>query len=100
MVYRLGIELTKIMVLQYSNHETSVSIGESVRDEDGKKLILQVLTAEQNAVTNFGLFFFYLLSLHSAVSTSQRHQRWSYGAPYHDQCLQDRFSQANYCCNP
>ncbi|KAL8679497.1 MAG: hypothetical protein Q9224_004359 [Gallowayella concinna] len=31
---RLGIELTKIMVLQYSNQETSVTIGESVRDED------------------------------------------------------------------
>lgn len=33
--HRLGIELTKIMVLQYSNQETSVTIGESVRDEDG-----------------------------------------------------------------
>lgn len=32
---RLGLELTKIMVLQYSNQETSVTIGESVRDEDG-----------------------------------------------------------------
>ncbi|KAL7268343.1 ribose phosphate diphosphokinase subunit prs4 [Rhizina undulata] len=31
---RLGIELTKIIVLQYSNQETSVTIGESVRDED------------------------------------------------------------------
>ncbi|RPA78702.1 ribose-phosphate pyrophosphokinase [Ascobolus immersus RN42] len=31
---RLGIDLTKIMVLQYSNLETSVTIGESVRDED------------------------------------------------------------------
>jgi ribose-phosphate pyrophosphokinase len=30
----LGIELTKILVLQYSNQETSVTIGESVRDED------------------------------------------------------------------
>lgn len=35
MVYRLGIELAKIMVLQYSNNESSISIGESVRDEDG-----------------------------------------------------------------
>ena len=33
--FRLGIELAKIMVLQYSNNETSISIGESVRDEDG-----------------------------------------------------------------
>ncbi|KAK8198578.1 ribose phosphate diphosphokinase subunit prs4 [Zalaria obscura] len=31
---RLGIELAKIMVLQYSNQESSISIGESVRDED------------------------------------------------------------------
>ena len=34
---RLGIELTKILVLQYSNQETSVTIGESVRDEDGNE---------------------------------------------------------------
>ncbi|KAF4304646.1 Phosphoribosyltransferase [Botryosphaeria dothidea] len=33
-LHRLGIELTKILVLQYSNQETSVTIGESVRDED------------------------------------------------------------------
>ncbi|KAI9697343.1 MAG: hypothetical protein M1820_007849 [Bogoriella megaspora] len=31
---RLGIEQTKILVVQYSNQETSVTIGESVRDED------------------------------------------------------------------
>ncbi|KAI9750316.1 MAG: hypothetical protein M1815_001883 [Lichina confinis] len=31
---RLGIELTRILVIQYSNQETSVTIGESVRDED------------------------------------------------------------------
>ncbi|OQO09224.1 hypothetical protein B0A48_06116 [Cryoendolithus antarcticus] len=31
---RLGIELAKIMVVQYSNNESSISIGESVRDED------------------------------------------------------------------
>lgn len=36
---RLGIALTKIMVLQYSNQETSVTIGESVRDEDGTLLL-------------------------------------------------------------
>lgn len=39
MYRRLGIELAKIMVLQYSNQESSVSIGESVRDEDGKCLV-------------------------------------------------------------
>ena len=32
---RLGIELTKTLVGQNSNQETSVTIGESVRDEDG-----------------------------------------------------------------
>src|SRR5579871_2373521 len=31
---RLAIELTRVLVLQYSNQETSVTIGESVRDED------------------------------------------------------------------
>ncbi|KAG0319310.1 hypothetical protein BGZ99_005153 [Dissophora globulifera] len=31
---RLGIELSKAVVLKYSNQETSVTIGESVRDED------------------------------------------------------------------
>ncbi len=36
---RLGIELTKILVLQYSNQETSVTIGESVRDEDGSSIL-------------------------------------------------------------
>ena len=35
---RLSIELAKIMVLQYSNNESSISIGESVRDEDGRRL--------------------------------------------------------------
>ncbi|KAJ2906274.1 ribose-phosphate pyrophosphokinase 3 [Zalerion maritima] len=31
---RLGIEIAKTMSLQYSNQETSVTVGESVRDED------------------------------------------------------------------
>ena len=34
-VHRLGIELAKTMSLNYSNQETSVTVGESVRDEDG-----------------------------------------------------------------
>jgi ribose-phosphate pyrophosphokinase len=33
--YSLGIELAKTMSLNYSNQETSVTVGESVRDEDG-----------------------------------------------------------------
>jgi len=36
---RLGIELAKTMSLNYSNQETSVTVGESVRDEDGLSLI-------------------------------------------------------------
>ncbi|OMH86157.1 Ribose-phosphate pyrophosphokinase 2 [Zancudomyces culisetae] len=31
---RLGLELSKVTVTKYSNHETAVVIGESVRDED------------------------------------------------------------------
>ncbi|KAI9227917.1 MAG: ribose-phosphate pyrophosphokinase 3 [Piptocephalis tieghemiana] len=31
---RLGVELAKVNVVKYSNQETSVTIGESVRDED------------------------------------------------------------------
>lgn len=38
-VDRLGIELAKVMVLHSSNQETSVTIGESVRDEDGETLL-------------------------------------------------------------
>lgn len=33
-MYRLGIEIAKTMSLNYSNQETSVTVGESVRDED------------------------------------------------------------------
>jgi ribose-phosphate pyrophosphokinase len=36
---RLGIELAKTMSLNYSNQETSVTVGESVRDEDGMFVI-------------------------------------------------------------
>jgi ribose-phosphate pyrophosphokinase len=39
---RLGIELTKILVVQNSNQETSVTIGESVRDEDGMHLNIPI----------------------------------------------------------
>jgi phosphoribosylpyrophosphate synthetase len=31
----LGIEIAKTLSLNYSNQETSVTVGESVRDEDG-----------------------------------------------------------------
>jgi ribose-phosphate pyrophosphokinase len=32
---RLGIEIAKTLSLNYSNQETAVTVGESVRDEDG-----------------------------------------------------------------
>ncbi|CAG8602203.1 6446_t:CDS:2 [Diversispora eburnea] len=31
---KIGVDLSKVVVLKYSNQETSVTIGESVRDED------------------------------------------------------------------
>ncbi|KAK9480880.1 phosphoribosyltransferase-like protein [Lipomyces japonicus] len=43
---RLGLDLAKIAVFQYSNQETSVTIGESVRDED--VFILQTGCGEIN----------------------------------------------------
>lgn len=43
---RLGIELSKVLVLQYSNGETSVTVGESVRDED--VFIIQTGSGEIN----------------------------------------------------
>ena len=54
---RLGIELTKIMVLQYSNQETSVTIGESVRDEDGNNYPLASLYEFFNMFSIFQFFF-------------------------------------------
>ena len=33
--HSLGIDLAKTLSLNYSNQETSVTVGESVRDEDG-----------------------------------------------------------------
>ena len=41
---RLGIELAKTMSLNYSNQETSVTVGESVRDEDGSSSPLPATT--------------------------------------------------------
>jgi len=61
---RLGIELAKTMSLNYSNQETSVTVGESVRDEDGIPLLgypayVQLLTAR---------------SIHSPIYCPWRHQ--------------------------
>ena len=48
---RLGIELTRILVIQYSNQETSVTIGESVRDEDGPNNVHLVLACCKRMLT-------------------------------------------------
>ncbi|KAG0646141.1 Phosphoribosyl pyrophosphate synthase 2 [Hyphodiscus hymeniophilus] len=45
---RLGIELAKTMSLNYSNQETSVTVGESVRDEDGICPYLSLLPSHQS----------------------------------------------------
>jgi len=84
MAKRLGIELTKILVLQYSNQETSVTIGESVRDEDGMRLTTNIVYSPSlKPLYNFASRS-NLGSLHSSVHSSWRHQRWSYGTSHHD----------------
>jgi len=62
---RLGIELTKILVLQYSNQETSVTIGESVRDEDG----MQQRTKLPPAMSHLPCH-----SIHPTVKSTRRRQ--------------------------
>jgi hypothetical protein len=76
------------MVLQYSNQETSVTIGESVRDEDGlppPRPLTSNLTSR---------------SIHTPVHPPQRHQRRPNGTPHHDQRLQDRISPAHHSRHP
>jgi len=60
---RLGIELAKTMSLNYSNQETSVTVGESVRDEDGTDFLP---AAESNSN-------FFFSSVHSSVNSSWRY---------------------------
>lgn len=52
---RLGIELAKIVVVKYANNESSITIGESVRDEDGMSTVhaqhrLEGMRAQQQQV--------------------------------------------------
>ncbi|KAH6656669.1 ribose-phosphate pyrophosphokinase 3 [Truncatella angustata] len=63
---RLGIEIAKTMSLNYSNQETSVTVGESVRDED--VFILQS-TAPNNI--NDGLMEL-LIMIHACRTASAR----------------------------
>jgi hypothetical protein len=79
---RLGIELTKIMVLQYSNQETSVTIGESVRDEDGT----DSSPYDSHSSTPMSDLKSQT-SIHPPVHPPQRHQRRPNGTSNHDQRL-------------
>jgi hypothetical protein len=92
---RLGIELAKTMSLNYSNQETSVTVGESVRDEDGKSLrpfsIFPPDPAQPDPPPR---------SIHSPIHRSRRHKRRAHGAPNHDQRLQDRLRAADHSRNP
>jgi len=73
---RLGIELAKTMSLNYSNQETSVTVGESVRDEDGRPPPYTVRLGGSNVT-----------SVHSPIHRARRHQRRADGAPDHDKRL-------------
>ena len=87
---RLGIELAKTMSLNYSNQETSVTVGESVRDEDG---ISPLLPAKKTPPAN-------LPSIHPPIYSARRHQRRAHGAPYHDQRLQNCISTSHHSRDP
>jgi ribose-phosphate pyrophosphokinase len=65
---RLGIELAKTMSLNYSNQETSVTIGESVRDEDGNYLHPEIL-AELSADILFTQYSFSNRQLLATLTT-------------------------------
>ncbi|AGO10730.1 AaceriAGR371Cp [[Ashbya] aceris (nom. inval.)] len=64
---RLGVPLSKIGVYHYSNKETSVTIGESIRDED--VYIIQTGTGEQE-INDFLMEL--LIMIHACRSASAR----------------------------
>ena len=68
---RLGIELAKTMSLNYSNQETSVTVGESVRDEDGKSFFsLALLRTMPEHKANFSSQYSSCTLLPQATSTT------------------------------
>lgn len=71
---RLSIDLTKIMVLQYSNQETSVTIGESVRDEDGMPPLAPPLPLDYQLSTS-------LLAAHNAAVLTCADSQSSFSNP-------------------
>ncbi len=64
---RLGIELSKVGVFQYSNQESAVSIGESIRDED--VYIIQTGCGE-NEINDFLMEL--LIMIHACRTASAR----------------------------
>lgn len=64
--YSLGIEVANTMSLHYSNQETSVSIGESVRDED-----VFILQSTAPGDVNDGLMEL-LIMIHACRTASAR----------------------------
>lgn len=87
---RLGIELAKTMSLNYSNQETSVTVGESVRDEDGILPLLSLAIHIPNTSS----------SIHPPIHRSRRHQRRPHGTPNNDQRLPHRLSTTHHRRNP
>jgi len=63
---RLGIEVARTMSVNYSNHETSVTIGESVRDED-----VFILQSTAPGDVNDGLMEL-LIMIHACRTASAR----------------------------
>jgi phosphoribosylpyrophosphate synthetase len=65
-LHRLGIDIANTMSLNYSNRETSVSIGESVRDED-----VFILQSTAPGDVNDGLMEL-LIMIHACRTASAR----------------------------
>lgn len=63
------------MVLQYSNQETSVTIGESVRDEDGTAyFLIPVFPSETCICHRITANLWCGYSVHSSVDETERYQ--------------------------
>ena len=91
------------MVLQYSNQETSVTIGESVRDEDGMPPHPPIYLAWAFFGPSQSLFHKltpHSPSLHTPNHRPRRYQRRPHGTPHHNQCLQNRLRPPHHCRNP
>ena len=71
MCRRLGINVAKTLSLNYSNQETSVTIGESVRDED-----VFIIQSTAPGEINDGLMEL-LIMIHAC-----RTARWEHSAIY------------------